>query len=126
MIDRIFDFFNTINQVVDYCTPRISLETFMEAVSDRVDEIILDKCKDGDNFLGGKTFFSLSGDNDYILIKVEIFFQGQSGDFRKFEKRGRYPYSLLKNNAASELLEYIGNKGEFFVEIYDPRRTSWK
>lgn len=109
-----------VEEFIDKITPKVSLDTFMESVSDTIDKFIIREKENGLHFLGGKTHFSLSESSDKVEMKVELFFSRAHGEFVKKETKGCYPVSMLNQNAREEFIEILQSEGEYVVEVEEP------
>ena len=117
MIGSILGFLSNFHTVVDRFTPKVSLDTFFESISDGIDEFIKDAKKDRYHFLGGKTFFSLDDKRLHIIIKVQLFFQVPGAGFKRLESEGEYLFDLLKSEAKEEFYDCISDNGVYVVEV---------
>lgn len=107
-------------KIIDRITPKVSLDTFMESVSDTIDQLILQEREKGLCFLGGKTYFSLSEDLYKVEIRAELFLIKPTGGVVKKETRGTYPVSMLNQRAYEELVAILQSEGGYIAEIKEP------
>lgn len=108
-------------EFIDRLTPKVSLETFMESLSEQIDgEIRRAEQEENLYFLGGKMHFTLSPDGRELLMNAEIFYQTAGGGYQKAEKFGKYMVSMLKQDAYEDFLEKIVEMGEVVMEINEP------
>lgn len=108
-----------VEEVMDELAPKVSLDTFMESISDTIDDLINQEKENGLLFLGGKSHFYLSEDSDKVEMKVELFFKSR-GEFVKKETKGCYPISMLNQSARENLVEILQTEGEYVVEVEEP------
>ena len=117
----LFDKLTEAEALIDKVTPKVSLETFFNSVSDSVDkEIKRAEQEEGLHFLGGKMHFSLSNDDRNILMHSEMFFQTDGGSFQRIEKKGSYSVTMLNQDAYDRLVGEISQNGEYVIEISAP------
>ena len=117
----LFEKMARVEDTIDKLTPKVSLDTFMETVSDSVDKEILRIEQEQDMFfLGGKMHFSLVSDNKIISMNAEMYYQTSVGRYQKIEKNGQYPVSMLNREACESLCGEIIEHGEAIVEINKP------
>lgn len=111
---------NRVEEIIDKVTPKVSVDTFMDSVSDTIDEIIIKERQNNLRFIGGKAHFSLSGDQTRILMYVELFLVKPGGGFVKKETNGTYPISMLNQNAFDSFVSRLMEEGEYTIEVKEP------
>ena len=116
----IFNKLNAFENIIDKIMPTVSLDTFLASVSDRIDEGIREQRKQGKSFLGGKTFFRLSQNEQDILIDTEIYFIDSSGGYKRQEQSGSFPFMRLHASDRQEFVRSIDDTGRLCIEIDEP------
>ena len=111
---------NRIEGVIDKVTPKVSIDTFMDSVSDTIDGIIIKEKQNGSLFLGGKAHFSLEEDMNRILMQVELFYAKPGGGFVKKETTGTYPVNMLNQHAQNAFVSNLTEQGTYTIEVKEP------
>lgn len=111
---------NCIENVVDILLPKISLNTFFVSVSDNIDAQIRLQENEGREFVGGKSFFSLSMDEKDIVIKVEVYYISQEKECRKQEFSGRFLLGRLHSIDQQKFKDMLSKSGKICFEISEP------
>lgn len=111
---------NRVEEIIDKVTPKVSVDTFMASVSDTIDGIIIKERQNNLQFIGGKAHFSLNGDQDRIMMYVELYMMRQGGGFVKKETNGSYPLNMLNQNAHDTFVSRLMAEGEYTIEVKEP------
>lgn len=117
MLGSVFSFLSRINSFIDRYTPKVSLDTFFESVSDGIDDYIGQAREERYYFIGGKTFFSLDENEHNIIIRIQLYFQVPGEGFKKIENEGEYFFDLLNDESKSRFYELVSDYGEYIVEV---------
>lgn len=113
--------FEYIERIIDTLSPKVSLDTFFETISDGIDDIIRETIAEKSyRFLGGKTYFSLSSDKRQIDIYTEIYYMKLNKEALKQEFSGSFLYSRINSKDRVYFCDMIDEQGYICLDIKQP------
>lgn len=112
---------NKLENLLDFISPKVSLSTFFDSVSEYIDEHLCETIQLGRKFIGGKANFYLSSNGREIIIEVVLyFFDTMKQEYRKQEFGGTFLFDRLLKGDQAEFRGRIDREGKWCVEVVEP------